>query len=140
MEKVYIRNVIEIRKILFAKRDSFVFKYMAEQKPFKKFAKIDCESLCVQAKNFEDTRTTNWIEKLVATSVSNSSNIVEETFFNCNSDHHYLVASFIRALEILTSRSKTKILNLFLDIKTTKTLNWVSSWRNPNKGTTDGSK
>ena len=52
-------------------------------------------------------------------SVSNSSNLVEEQIFLCNSDPHHLVASFIGVPVNLASQSKTKLKNLFLDIETT---------------------
>ena len=44
---------------------------------------------------------------------------MEEPFFLCNSDPHYLVASFIGALESLASQNKAKKENLFLDMETT---------------------
>ena len=65
------------------------------------------------------TIKTTWIGKHVPMSVSNSSNLVEEQIFLCNSDPHHLVASFIGVPENLASQSKTKLKNLFLDIETT---------------------
>ena len=50
---------------------------------------------------------------------NNSSDLVEEPIFLCNSDPHHLVASFNRALENLASQSKAKLKNLFPDIETT---------------------
>ena len=44
---------------------------------------------------------------------------MEEPIFNCNSDPHHLVASFIEARENLASESQAKVKNLFLDIETT---------------------
>ena len=52
-------------------------------------------------------------------SVSISLNLVAEPIFLCNSDPHYLIASSIGALENLTSQSKAKMKNLFLDIEST---------------------
>ena len=57
--------------------------------------------------------------KHVSISVSIPSNLVEEPIFICNSDPHHLVASFIGALENLSSRSKAKTKNLFFDFETT---------------------
>ena len=51
---------------------------------------------------------------------------MEEPVFLYNSDPHYLVASFIGALEDLACQSKAKMKNLFLDIETTKKNKLVS--------------
>ena len=119
VKNVYPRNVYQIRETLFDKLDSFGIKYTSEQKLFKSLAIFDFESICVQKETFRDTNTTTWIGKHVPISVSISSNLVEEPIFLCNSDPHHLVASFFAALENLASRSKAKMKNLFLDIKTT---------------------
>ena len=130
VKNVYPRKVYQIRETVFDKLDSFGINYTSEQKLFKKLAIFDFESICVQEETFKDTITTTWIGKHVPISVSISPNLVEEPIFLCNSDPHHLVASFIGALENLASRSKAKMKNLFLDIKTTKKLNWAVSWRN----------
>ena len=119
VRNVYPGNVYQIRETLFDKLDSFSFKYTSEQKLFKNLAISDFESVCVQVETFRDTNTTTWIGKRVLISVSISSNFVEEPIFLCNSDPHHLVASFIGALQNLASRSKAKMKNLLLDIKTT---------------------
>ena len=102
--------------------DSFSIKYTSEQKLFKNLAVFDFESICVQEETFRDTNTTTWIRKHVPIAVSDSSNLVEEPIFLCDSDPHHLVASFIGALENLASQSKTKMKNLFLDVETTKNI------------------
>ena len=119
MKNVYPRNVYQIRETLFAKLDSFGIKYTSEQKRFKNLAIFDFESFCVQEETFRDTNTTTWIGNYVPISVSISSNLVEEPTFLCNSDRHRLAASFIGVLENLTSQSKAKMKNMFLDIETT---------------------
>ena len=119
VKNVYPRNVYQIRETFFDKLDSFSIKYTSEQKLFKISPMFDFESICVQEENFRDTKTTTWIRKHVPISVSNSSNIVEEPIFICNSDPHHLVAYFIGALENLASQIKAKMKNLLLDIKTT---------------------
>ena len=121
VEKVYPRNVYQIRETLSDKFDSFSIKYTSEQKLFKILAVFDFEPICVQEETFRDTNTTTWIRKHVPISVSISSNLVEEPIFLCNSDPHHLVASFIGALENVASQSKAKMKNLFFDIKTTIT-------------------
>ena len=113
------RNVYHIRKNLCDKLDSFSIKYTSEQKLFKNLATFDFEPICVQEETFRDTNTTNWIAKLVPRSVSISSNLVEGTFFLCNSHPHHFVASLKGALENLASQSKAKMKNLFLHIETT---------------------
>ena len=119
VKNVYPRNVYQIREILFDKLNSFGISYTSEQKLFKNLAIFDFESICVQEETFKDTITTNWIGKHVPISVSISSNLLEEPIFLCNSDPHYLVASFLGALENLASQSKAKMKNLFPDIETT---------------------
>ena len=119
MKNVYPRNVYQIRETLFDNLDYFGIKYTSERKLFKNLAIFDFESICVQEETFRDTITTTWIGKHVPISVSFSSNLVDEPTFLCNSDPHHLVASFIRVLENLASKSKAKMKNLFLDIETT---------------------
>ena len=119
VKNVYLLNVYQIRETLFDKLDSFGMNYKREQKLFKILATFNFESICVPEETFRDTNTTTWIWKHFPTSVSISSNLVEEPFFLCNSDLHHLVASSIRALENLASQSKAKMKNFFLDIETT---------------------
>ena len=118
VKNVYPRNVHQIRETHFDKMDSFGMEYTSKQKVFKNLAIFDFESIFVREETFRDTITTNWIGKHVPISVSISSNLVEEPIFLCNSDPHHLVASFIGAPENLASQRKTKMKNLFLDIKT----------------------
>ena len=118
-KSVYPKNVYQIRETLFDKLDSFGIKYTSEQKLFKNLAIFDFESICVQGETFRDTNTTIWIGKNVPISVSISSNFVDEPYFICNSDPHYVVAPFIVALESLAPQSNAKMKNFFLDIETT---------------------
>ena len=90
-------------------------------------SKIRFESSCFQEGAFRDTITTTWIGKHVPISESISSNLVEEPIFLCNSDPHHLVASFIGILKNLSSQSKAKMKNLFLDIETTIKINLGSN-------------
>ena len=119
VKNFYPRNLTQIRETLFDKLDSFGIKYTSEQKLLKNLAIFDFESICVQEETFRDTNTTTWIGKHVPISVSISSNFVEEPVFLCNSDPHYLVASFMGALGIFAAYSKAKMKNLFLGIVTT---------------------
>ena len=66
-----------------------------------------------------ETQLKLWIGEYVPISLSNSSNLVEEPIFLCNSDPHHLVASFIEVLEKIASQSKSKKKNLFPDIEAT---------------------
>ena len=115
VKNVYPGNVCEIRETLFDKPDSFGIKYTNEQKLFKKTAIFASESICVLEQFFRDTNTTTWIGKLVPISVSISSILVEEPIFFYNSEPHHVIASFLGALENLTSQSKLKLKNLFPD-------------------------
>ena len=81
------------RETVFDKLDSCGKKYKIEQKLSESLAIIDFESVCVQEETFRNTNTTTWI------SVFNSSNLVEEPIFLCNSDPHHLVESFHGAPE-----------------------------------------
>ena len=73
----------------------------------------------MQVESFKDTDTAKWIGKHIPFSVSNSSNLVKEPIFLCNSDPHHLVTSFIGALENLELQSKAIMKNLFFDIELT---------------------
>ena len=92
------------------------FRYQVHEwtKTLQKIATFDFESIFVQEVTLKDTNTATWIGKHVPISGSNSSNIVEEPIFHCNSDPNHLVGSFSGALENLGSRSKAKMKNLFL--------------------------
>ena len=132
VKNVYPRNVYQLGETLFDKLDSFGIKYKSEQKLFNNLAIFDFESICVQEETFRDKNTTTWIGKHVPISVSISSNLVEEPIFNCSSNPHHLVASFIGAVENLASQSRAKMKNFFFNIETTiqYRLNWATSWRN----------
>ena len=81
---------------------------------------MNFESICFQKETLRDTNTLRtWIGKHVPISVTISSNLVVEPIFLCNSDPRHLVASFSAALKNLSSQSKVKMKNLFLDIETT---------------------
>ena len=105
VKHLYPKNVYQIRKTLFDKIDCFVIEKTRYQKLFKNLAKSDFESISVQKESFKDTKTTTWIGKHVPLSLSISLNHVHEPIFPCNSEPHHLVASFIRALERLTSQN-----------------------------------
>ena len=96
---IYPRNVYQIRETPFDMLDSFGINYTSEQKLVQNLAIFNFESFCIQEKTFRDTNTTTLIGKHLPISLSNSSNLVEEPIFLCNSDPHQLVASFIGALE-----------------------------------------
>ena len=119
VKNVYPRNVYQIRETLFDNLHSFGINCTSEQKLFKSIAIFDFETICVREETFRDTITTTLMGKYVPISVSISSNLVEGPIFLCNSDPHYLVASFIGGLENLASQRKAKMKNLFLDIETT---------------------
>ena len=120
VKHVYPKNVYQIREILFDKLNYFGIEYTKEQAPFKNLAVFDFESISGQKESFKDTDTTKWIGQHNPISVSISSNLVEEATFLCNADLHYLVASFIAALENLASHSKVQMKTLFFDIDTAR--------------------
>ena len=96
----------------------FGIEYTKAQALFKKLAVFDFESKCFQEKSFNDTDTTNWIGKHIAISVSISSNLVKQPIVLCSTDPHYLVATFIAALENVAPHCKVQMKTLFLDIET----------------------
>ena len=121
VKNVYPRNVYQIQKTLFDMLDSFSIKNTSQQEFFKNknFAIFDFEPFCVEEGSFKDTHATTRIGKHVPTSVSNSSNLVEESSFLYNSDPHHLASSLIGTLEGLALQSKAQTTPLFLDIETT---------------------
>ena len=119
VKNLYPRNVYQTQEILFHKLVSFGIEYVKVQTLFKNITVFDFESICVQKESVRDTDTTKWIGKHIPISVSISSNLVEEPIFLCNFDPHRLVTSFIGALEKLALQCRTKMKNLFFDIKTT---------------------
>ena len=117
VENVYPRKVYQTQETLFDKLDSFGIENTNEQTLFKNLAIFDFESICVQGESLKDTDTTKRIGKHFPISVSNSSNLVKEPLFLCNSDPHHLVTSFIGALQNLALQSKSLRKNLFFDIE-----------------------
>ena len=80
VKNVYPRNVYQIRETVFDKLESFGIKYTSEQKLFRKLARFDFESICVQNETFRDTNTTTWIGKHVPISAFFSSNLWKNQF------------------------------------------------------------
>ena len=119
VKNVYPKNVYQTQETLFDKLDSFGIEYTHEQTLFKNLAIFDFESICVQEGSFKDNVTSKWIRKHLPISVSNSSNLLQEPIFLCNSETHHLVTSFISALENLALQSKAIMKNLFFDVETT---------------------
>ena len=109
MKNVYPKNEPKILETNFDKLESFGNKYTSEQ-TLHKISNIRlwihlCPRRDLQRhKNDKVDR----IGKHVPISVSISSNHVEEPIFLCYSDPHYVVASFIGALESLASWVKHK--------------------------------
>ena len=112
-------NVHQIRETRFDKLVSFGIKYISLKKLFKNLALFDLELICDLELIFKDTKTTTWVGKLVPASVSCSSNVVYKPIFLCNSDPHYVAASFIGALEGFASQSIARPKILTVDIGTT---------------------
>ena len=129
IKNVYPSNVYQLRDTLFDKLDSFGKNYTTHQKLFKDFSRFNFESFLVQEKTFNETKTTNWIGKHVPISVTNSSNLVEEPTFLCNSDPHHFVGSFVGCFEDLALWRKTRMKFLFLDIETILKIKLGSVWR-----------
>ena len=63
LEKIYPKDVYQIRETLFDKLDFFVIKYTSEQKLLKNTAIIESESFCVQEKTFREYKYNNMDRK-----------------------------------------------------------------------------
>ena len=119
VKHIYPKNVYELRETLFEKLDALNIPYTSEQKLFKNLAIFDCESFCVkEAISYKQTETTTRIGKHVPISVSISSNLIPEPIFLCNANPHYLISSFITALEGLATQSKTQMKLNFIEVET----------------------
>ena len=118
VKHIYPKNVYQLRETLFEKLDSFNIPYREDQKLFKKMAVFGFESICVKEETYKETKTTNWIGKHAAISVSISSNLNTEPVFLCNSDPRHLVSSFISALEGLATQSKAQLKLKFIEVET----------------------
>ena len=105
---IYPRNNYQIRETLFDKLESFGIKYTSKRKPFKNLAIFDFKSICVQEESIKDTKTTTWIGKHVLSSLSISSNLVEEPIFLYKSDHHQIFSSFPEQWKIWRREVKHK--------------------------------
>ena len=55
VKHIYPKNVYELRETLFEKLDAVNIPYTNDQKLFKKVAKIDFESICVQEDSYKQT-------------------------------------------------------------------------------------
>ena len=118
VKPVYPKKVYQIRETLFDKLNSYRIEYPKEQALLNNLILFDFESICAKEDSFKDTDTTKWIGYHISTSVSISSNLVEQPFFLRNADPQYLVASFRAALENLASHSRIQKKTLFFDIET----------------------
>ena len=72
-------------------------------------AVFDFESICVPNTTLTDTLSTTWIGKHQPISVSIASNLADDPIFLCDEDPQSLVISFVTALELLASKSKTEM-------------------------------
>ena len=88
-------------------------------KLFENLAIFDFKSICVKEENsYKQTETTTWIGKHVPIEVSASSNLIPENIFLCNANTHYLISSFITALEGLETQSKAQVKLTFIGVET----------------------
>ena len=112
------KNVYELRETFFKKSDAFIIPYKMEQKLFKNLASFYLESICVKEDSYKQTETTTWFGKHVPRSVSISSNLIPEPIILCNANPHYLISSFITALEGLATQSKAQMKLNFIEVET----------------------
>ena len=99
LKNVYRENVNPTQSVLFDKLDSFGIEYTNEQTLLKNLAIFDFESNTVQKESFKDTDTTKRVGKHIPISVSNSSNLVTEPIFFCNSDTRHHITSSTGSVE-----------------------------------------
>ena len=118
VKHIYSKNVYELRKTLFEKLDAFNIPYRSEHKLFKNLAVFDFETICVKEESYKQTETTKWTGKHVPISVSISSNLIPEPIFRCNANPHYLISSFITALEGLATQSKAQMKLNCIEVET----------------------
>ena len=79
---------------------------------------FDFESVCVKEESYKQTETTTWIGKHAPLSVSISSKLIPEPIFLCNANPHYLISSFVTALEGLATQSKAQMKLNFIELAT----------------------
>ena len=118
VKHIYPMNVYELRETLFEKLDAFNLHNGSEQKLFINLAIFDFESICVKEEWYKQIKTTTWIGKHVAISVSISSNLIPEPIFLCNVNPHHLISSLITALEGLATQSKAQMNLNFIEVET----------------------
>ena len=70
VERVFPKNVYQLRETLFDKLDWFIIPYADDQKLLKNMVVFDYESICSQEGTFRDADLTNWIGKHFPISVS----------------------------------------------------------------------
>ena len=116
---LYPKNVYQVWETLSDKFWTFGLTYTGEQKLFTNLALSDFESLCIEDNIFVDTNTNTRIGKHIPISLTISSYFINEPFFLCISDPHYLVASSIGAIEGPASQSESQMKMIFLYIETT---------------------
>ena len=75
-EKVFPKNVYQIRKTISEKLDSFDIKYKSECELFANLAILDFETISVKEQTFRDPSTTTGIGEHVPKSASIASNNV----------------------------------------------------------------
>ena len=102
-----------MRETLNDKLGFFSNPYSDDQKLFKNMAIFDLESVFVHGDKLRDTDTTTSIGKHVPISVIDSSNLIEQPIFLCNSNRGALVQSFADALDGLTTQSEKQMNLIF---------------------------
>ena len=117
MKNIYPKNFYELRETLFEKLEGFNLPVSEDNKLFNNPAIFDFESICVPTEELKETQTTTWIGKHVPSSVSISSNLIDESIFLYNNDPQNLIIDFVSKLELLAERSKLKMRTKFQDIE-----------------------
>ena len=78
---VFTKHLYQLRETLFDKLNSFNINSYDDQKLLKNMAITDFESISLQEDKFRATNTTTWIGQPIPTTISFSSNLLEQPIF-----------------------------------------------------------
>ena len=116
MRQVYPKNVYTLRETQFKNFEGFNIPASKDNTLFNNLAIFHFESICIPSDELKATQTTTWIGKHVPSSVSISSNLIEEPIILYNKDPQKLI-DFVIKLEFLAEKSELERKTKFHDLE-----------------------
>ena len=101
---IYPGSVYQLTETLFDKLKALDIEVTEDILLSTNFPVFDFESISLKSSTIADTETTTWVGKHERTSVSITSNLLEETIFICDTEPQSLVSTFVTTSENLAEK------------------------------------